>query len=300
MNNRIEIKNARIHNLKGVDVSIPKHKLTVITGVSGSGKSSLISDTLVPKLKEQLKSKCVMDEEVYSNSEEDTEEAEKDNTEVTLTGADNIKHCYIIDQRPIGRRKTSCPATYTGIFDRVRNLFAESEKARELGYTAGMFSVNSKGGCHKCKGDGVIHYHVGFGSFIDIDCDECGGSGYVREAMEIDIDGKNIRDVLEMSVDEAKELSRGRRSKGALYILDEPTTGLSFRDSEQLMSLLNELVDMGNSIIITEHDSRSLSNCDYIIEMGEGGGNEGGNIIAAGTPAELKNNQDSIIGRYLK
>lgn len=342
----LTMSGARLHNLKNVTVQIPLGVMVGVAGVSGSGKSSLISDTLVPKLKEQLKSKCVMDEEVYNNSEEDTEEAEKDNTEVTLTGADNIKHCYIIDQRPIGRSKTSCPATYTGIFDRVRNLFADSEKARELGYTAGMFSVNSKGGCYKCKGDGVIHYHVGFGSFIDIDCDECGGSGYVREAMEIDIDGKNIRDVLEMSVDEAKEffahkdktiytmlnilqrvgmgyiklgqstptisggesqriklakeLSRGRSSKGALYILDEPTTGLSFSDSEQLMSLLNELVDMGNSIIITEHDSHILSNCDYIIELGEGGGNEGGNIIAVGTPAELKNNQDSIIGRYLK
>ena len=209
-----------------------------------------------------------------------------------------------------------------------------------------MFSVNSKGGCHKCKGDGVLHYHVGFGNFIDIDCDECGGSGYIREAMEITVDGKNIRDVLEMSVDEAKgffahkdkaidnmlailqrvgmgyiklgqatptisggesqriklakELAKGKNSKGILYILDEPTTGLSFSDSEQLMNLLNELVDMGNSIIITEHDPYVLSNCDYIIELGQGGGNEGGNIIATGTPAELKNDPDSIIGRYLK
>lgn len=332
------ISGARLHNLKNIIVSIPLGIMVGVAGVSGSGKSSLISDTLVPKLKECLKSKCVVDDEACNNSEE--------NTETALTGADNIRHCYIIDQRPIGRSKTSCPATYTGIFDHVRNLFAESDKAKERGYTAGMFSVNSKGGCHKCKGDGVIHYHVGFGSFIDVDCDECGGSGYVREAMEIEIEGKNIRDILEMSVDEAKEffsdkdstiysmltvlqrvgmgyiklgqstptisggesqriklakeLSKGRSNKGALYILDEPTTGLSFCDSEQLMSLLNELVDMGNSIIITEHDSYVLSNCDYIIEMGEGGGNAGGDIIAKGTPRELKNNQDSIIGRYLK
>lgn len=165
-------------------------------------KSRRIADTLVPKLKEQLKSKCVMEETENDEPEE--------NMEVTLTGVNHIKHCYIIDQRPIGRSKTSCPATYTGIFDRIRNLFAESDKAKELGYTSGMFSVNSKGGCRKCKGDGVIHYHVGFGNFIDIDCDECDGSGYIREAMEITVDGKNIRDVLEMSVDEAKVFLRIR------------------------------------------------------------------------------------------
>ena len=335
----LTVSGARLHNLKNVTVGIPLGVMVGVAGVSGSGKSSLIADTLVPKLKEQLKAKCVMDEE-----DDGSEEAV--NVEVTLTGVSNIKHCYIIDQRPIGRSRTSCPATYTGIFDRVRNLFAQSDKAKELGYTSGMFSVNSKGGCHKCKGDGVIHYHVGFGNFIDIDCDECGGSGYVKEAMEITVDGKNIRNVLEMSVDEAKdffadkdkaidnmlailqrvgmgyiklgqatptisggesqriklakELSKGKNNKGVLYILDEPTTGLSFHDSEQLMGLLNELVDMGNSIIITEHDSYVLSNCDYIIELGEGGGNAGGNIIATGTPAELKSDPVSIIGRYLK
>ncbi|MDE6749149.1 MAG: excinuclease ABC subunit UvrA [Lachnospiraceae bacterium] len=338
----LTLSGARLHNLKNVTVSIPLGVMVGVAGVSGSGKSSLIADTLVPKLKEQLKSKCIMDED-----EEDSDGTEENmNKEVTLTGVSNIKHCYIIDQRPIGRSRTSCPATYTGIFDHVRNLFAQSDKAKERGYTAGMFSVNSKGGCHKCKGDGVIHYHVGFGNFIDIGCDACGGSGYIREAMEITVGGKNIRDILEMSVDEArdffsdkdemiykmlailqrvgmgyiklgqatptisggesqriklaKELAKGKNNKNVLYILDEPTTGLSFSDSEQLMSLLNELVDMGNSIIITEHDSYVLSNCDYIIELGEGGGNAGGNIIATGTPAELKNNPVSIIGRYLK
>lgn len=336
----LTIAGARLHNLKNVTVEIPLGVMVGVAGVSGSGKSSLISDTLVPKLKEQLKTKCVMDEEDDDSLEENIA------IEVTLTGADNIKQCYIIDQRPIGRSRTSCPATYTGIFDRVRSLFAQSDKAKELDYTAGMFSVNSKGGCHKCKGDGVIHYHVGFGNFIDVDCDACGGTGYIPEAMEITIDGKNIRDILEMSVDEAKdffsgkdtviynmltilqrvgmgyiklgqstptisggesqriklakELSKGKNNKGALYILDEPTTGLSFSDSEQLLGLLNELVDMGNSIIVTEHDSYVLSNCDYIIEMGAGGGNDGGNIIATGTPVELKSNSNSIIGRYLK
>lgn len=337
-NKILTISGANLHNLRNVTAEIPLGVMVGVAGVSGSGKSSLISDTLVPKLKEQLKAKCVMDEENNENSE--------DNTQVTVTGVHHIKRCYVIDQRPIGRSRTSCPATYTGIFDRVRNLFAESEEAKNRGYSAGMFSVNSKGGCNKCKGDGVIHYHVGFGNFIDIDCDECGGTGYVPEAMEITVDEKNIRGVLAMSVDEAvdffadkdetihamlktlqrvgmgyiqlgqttptisggesqriklaKELSKGKNNKGALYILDEPTTGLSFSDTEQLLNLLNELVDTGNSIIITEHDPYVLSNCDYILEMGEGGGTAGGNVIATGTPKELKNNPNSIMGRYLK
>ncbi|MDE7326846.1 MAG: excinuclease ABC subunit UvrA [Lachnospiraceae bacterium] len=336
----LTISGATLHNLKNVTAKIPLGVMAGVAGVSGSGKSSLIADTLVQKLKEELKAKCVMDEDDGDNTEQAID------TGVTLTGVNHIRHCYIIDQRPIGRSRTSCPATYTGIFDRIRSLFAGSDKAKKAGYTAGMFSVNSKGGCRKCRGDGVVHYHVGFGNYIDIDCDECGGSGYIKEAMEVTVDGKNIRDVLEMSVDEAKsffadrdktienmltilqrvgmgyiklgqatptisggesqriklakELSKGKNRKGALYILDEPTTGLSFYDSEQLMNLLNELVDMGNSIIITEHDSYVLSNCDYIIEMGEGGGSDGGNVIAAGTPAELKENPKSIIGRYLK
>lgn len=336
----LTVSGAKLHNLKNVTIEIPLGIMVGVAGVSGSGKSSLIADTLVPMLKEQLKSKCVLDETGY-------DEAEKNiNTGVMLSGVNYIRHCYIIDQRPIGRSRTSCPATYTGIFDRIRNLFAESDQAKSLGYTPGMFSVNSKGGCRKCKGDGVIHYHVGFGNFIEVDCDECGGTGYIQDAMEITVGGKNIRDVLDMSVDEAKdffadkdesiysmltilqrvgmgyiklgqatptisggesqriklakELSKGKNNKDVLYILDEPTTGLSFSDSEQLMNLLNELVDMGNSIIITEHDSYVLSNCDYIIELGKGGGTEGGAVIAIGTPAELKNNPVSVIGRYLK
>ncbi|BCN31109.1 excinuclease ABC subunit UvrA [Anaeromicropila herbilytica] len=328
------LSNANIHNLKNVTVHIPLGVMVGVAGVSGSGKSSLISDTLVPKLKELLRTKCVSDDEI------------SETVDACLTGIENMKRCYIIDQRPIGRSRTSCPATYTGIFDRVRTLFAATEQAKECGYTAGLFSVNSEGGCRKCKGDGVVHYHVGFGNFIDVDCEDCGGSGYIPEAMEITLDGKNIREILEMSVDEAKdfftekdkvitnilnilkrvgmgyiklgqatptisggesqriklakELSKGKNAKGALYILDEPTTGLSFYDSEKLLDLLNELVEYGNSIIITEHDPYVLSNCDYIIEMGEGGGSDGGEVISHGNPMELKNNPKSIIGRYLK
>lgn len=330
----LTLSNAKLHNLQNVTVQFPLGVMVGVCGVSGSGKSSLISDTLVPKLKELLKTKCV-------TGEDETEYT----VDAVLTGTEHLRHCYVIDQRPIGRSRTSCPATYTGIFDRVRTLFADTPQARAMGYSAGLFSVNSEGGCPKCKGDGVIHYHVGFGNFVDVDCDDCGGSGYISEAMEVTLDGKNIREILDMSVDEAtdffsgkdkvisnmlnvlkrvgmgyiklgqatptisggesqriklaKELSKGKNARNSLYILDEPTTGLSFYDSERLMKLLNELVDCGNSIIVTEHDPYILSNCDYLIEMGPGGGSDGGCVIAAGIPAMLKHNPDSIIGKYL-
>lgn len=331
---KLRIEGANTHNLKNVSVDIPLGVMVGVAGVSGSGKSSLISDTLVPKLKELLKTKCIM------------EESEEIEVDVLLQGVEHIKKCYVIDQRPIGRSKTSCPATYTGIFDKVRALYAECEDAQRAGYLPGMFSRNSEGGCPACKGDGVIHYHMGLGNFMDIKCEDCEGTGYVPEALTVYIDGKNIKDILEMSVDEAcdffkekdksiyimldvlrrvgmgyiklgqetptisggesqriklaKELAKGKAGKQCLYIFDEPTTGLSLYDSEKLLVLLNELVDMGNSVIITEHDPYILSNCDYILELGKGGGNEGGNVIACGTPTQLKNNGESIIGRYLK
>lgn len=340
----LNISNASLHNLKDVNVSIPLGVMVGIAGVSGSGKSSLISDTLVPKLKEILKKKCI-------SEEEDTEEVD-DNKFITavLSGTENIKGCFVIDQKPIGRNKTSCPATYTGILDRIRSLFADTEEAKEKGYSVGMFTRNSDGGCSRCKGEGILHHYVGYGSFIDLVCDDCAGTGYIDEARSVLLDGKNICDVLNMSVDEAKgffetkdksicnileimkqvgmgyiklgqsiptisggesqriklakELSKGQKAvkkgeKGSLYILDEPTTGLSLYDTERLLQLLNDLVDCGNSIIVTEHDVHVLSNCDYIIEMGKGGGKDGGEIIASGTPDALKNNPASTIGRYL-
>lgn len=343
---KLLIEHAGVHNLKDVTAEIPLGVMVGIAGVSGSGKSSLILDTLVPLLKESLKKNCVMEEEEGVQTWE--------TGQAVLRGAEQIKKCFVIGQKPIGRSRTSCPATYIGIFDRIRELFADTEEAKARGYRAGMFSRNSHGRCLKCSGDGVIHYHVGFGNFIDIDCEECGGTGYVQEAMEIKLDGKNVCEILNMSVDEAydffrdkddsiyrvlgilrrvgmgyiklgqatptisggesqriklaKELSKGKISKGKnckgmeglLYILDEPTTGLSFSDEEKLLILLNELVESGASVIVTEHDPFILSNCDHILEMGEGGGSSGGRLIAKGTPAELKQNKDSIIGAYLK
>lgn len=333
MLNVLKIENAALHNLKNVTAEIPLGLMVGVAGVSGSGKSSLISDTLVPKLKEMLNTKCITDDE-------DGEFTYESNN-VIISGIEHIKKCFVIDQKPIGRSRTSCPATYTGMFDRIRTLFA-----KESGLSAGLFTVNSEGGCKVCRGDGEIHYHVGFGNFINLECEACGGTGFIPEVLEVMLDGKNIKDILSMTVDEAveffkgkdksidkilatlsrvgmnyitlgqktptisggesqriklaKELSKGQNAKDAIYILDEPTTGLSFHDSKKLLKLLQELVDKGNTVILTEHDPYVLSNCDYIIEMGVGGGNDGGNIIAAGTPKELKQNSNSIIGRYLK
>lgn len=328
----LKIENATLHNLQNVTAEIPLGLMVGIAGVSGSGKSSLISDTLVPKLKEVLNQKCVTD---------DDNETGYEANHVSISGTEHIKKCYVIDQKPIGRSRTSCPATYTGMLDRIRALFA-----KESGLSAGLFTVNSEGGCKICKGDGEIHYHVGFGNFIGMECEACGGTGFISEALEVFLDGKNIKDILTMTVDEAvkffkgkdksienilatlervgmgyitlgqktptisggesqriklaKELSKGHHAKDTVYILDEPTTGLSFHDSIRLMKLMQELVDKNNTVIVTEHDPYVLANCDYIIEMGVGGGSDGGNIIAIGTPKELKGNQNSIVGRYLK
>lgn len=335
----ITINNANLHNLQKVSAEIPLGLIVGIAGVSGSGKSSLIADTLVPKLKEVLKTKFSQVDEP-----EEDEENWKENDSVVITGTEHINKCVVVDQKPIGRSRTSCPATYLGIFDKIRKLLANTPEAIENDYTAGLFSVNSKGGCHACKGDGVIHHYVGYGNFIDLECEYCGGTGFVDEAMEIKLKDKNIRQILEMSVLEAidffkdidktvynmlmtlnrvglgyiklgqstptisggeaqriklaKELGK-RQVKSSLYILDEPTTGLSICDTEKLIHLIHELCDNGNTIIVTEHDPVVLSNCDYIIEMGPGGGSDGGYVIAKGTPAELKMDEKSIIGRYL-
>jgi excinuclease ABC subunit A len=339
----LTLENATLHNLRNVSVTIPLGLMVGVAGVSGSGKSSLISGTLVTKLKEKLKTKCVIDTDNDYDDQQLHEDAPGADT-VTIKGTGHLKKCIIIDQKPIGRSRSSCPATYTGIFDRIRNIFANTDEANEKGYTAGLFSLNSEGGCKVCKGDGIVHYHVGFGNFIDVGCEACDGMGFVSEALEIRLDKKNIRDILEMSVDEAslfftdkdktintilktmqrvgmgyiklgqktptisggesqriklaKELSKGQVANDTLYILDEPTTGLSFSDREKLMTLIQELVDKGNTVIVTEHDPYVLSNCDYIIEMGFGGGTDGGNVIASGSPTELTHNENSIIGRY--
>ncbi|MCL2285134.1 MAG: ATP-binding cassette domain-containing protein, partial [Firmicutes bacterium] len=288
----LRLENCQIHNLRNVTVDIPLGLLVGVAGVSGSGKSSIIADTLVPKLKDVLQKNVIVDEN-------DERERHTLLSDVTISGTEHIKKCIIVDQKPIGRTRTSCPATYTGIFDRVRKMFADSPEAAAQGFTPGMFSVNAEGQCQKCKGDGVIHYHVGFGNFIHIDCEDCGGTGFNPESMSITVDGKNIKNILEMSITNAveyfkdknrashrmlqtldrvglgymslgqktptisggeaqriklaKELGKSNSGKNNVYILDEPTTGLSFSDSERLVQLMHELVDNGNTVIVTEH-----------------------------------------------
>jgi len=338
----LTIQHANLHNLKDVSVSIPLGLMVGIAGVSGSGKSSLIHDTLVPKLKQLLKTKLI-----YDRDDDDTVIVDDG---ALVTGSEHIKKCIIVDQKPIGRSKTSCPATYTKITDRVRTMFAKKPEAVESGYAAGLFTVNSEGGCRACKGDGVKSYYIGFGNMIDVECEMCGGTGYIEEALSITLDGKNIKDIMEMSVTEAAEffgrehseaydksitgilatlqrvglgyitlgqktptISGGEAQRiklakelckqagsGNVYILDEPTTGLSFSDNARLIELLQQLVDAGNTVIVTEHDPAVLAHCDYIIEMGPGGGSDGGHVIAQGTPKELGSNEHSIIGKYLK
>lgn len=346
VNKKLTIDNAHIHNLRHIRVDIPLGVIVGIAGVSGSGKSSLITDTLVPGLKGLLAS-----HNDGAEAENETETPiEADVTEdVIFYGYDQISRVVVVDQKPIGRTRTSCPATYTGMFDRIRALFARSPEAKAKGYKIGLFSVNAAGCCLSCKGHGERYFHVGFGNFVNLTCEDCAGTGYTQEALAVRMNGKNILDVLTMSVTEAysyfsdeaspaydrtvshmlatlervgmgyirlgqktptisggeaqriklaKELGK-RQKKRSLYILDEPTTGLSFEDTKRLIKLLHELCDSGQSVLVTEHDPSVLSHCDYIIELGPGGGRDGGLVIASGSPPELKKDPRSIIGGYL-
>jgi len=331
----LRLSRCSIHNLRNISVDIPLGLMVGVAGVSGSGKSSLVNDTLVPKLRELLQNKFV-----DYNEEDETETETTPVLGVKIRGVEHIKKCIIVDQKPIGRTSKSYTATYTGVFDKIRALFAQAS-----GLPPGFFTVNGKGGCRPCGGTGERNFHVGEGNFMCVACEACGGTGFIEEALAVKLDGKTIRDVLDMTVTAAldffaeksnaitkmlhtwervgmgyiklgqntktvsggeaqriklaKELGKSIRVKDNVYILDEPTTGLSFSDSAKLIALLQELVDNGNTVIITEHDPALLTNCDYVIEMGPGGGSDGGYVLATGTPAELKRNKTSIIGRYL-
>ena len=333
----ITICNASVHNLKDISVSLPLDLIVGIAGVSGSGKSSLIYDTLLPGLMLALKRKCVIDDDIPAAA-----------GQAVIEGIEQIDKCVVVDQKPIGRTKTSCPATYTGIYDRIRDLFAAAPAAVEEKLDKGHFSINSKGGCHICKGEGTVRHYVGYGNFIGVECTACRGTGFKEEILTIRLDGQTIYDVFRMTVDEAydffkdkdqrigliletlqevgmgyirlgqktptisggesqriklaKELAAGKAGKKKeriLYLMDEPTTGLSYHDSVKLMKIMERLVDEGSSLIVVEHDPFILSNCDYIIEMGVGGGKDGGEVIAAGTPEQLRKSKESIIGGFL-
>ncbi len=323
----VEIIGATEHNLKDVSVKIPLGVMTVVSGVSGSGKSSLINDILARKLSQE-----------YHRSQEPTGKFKE------ILGTEHLDKVIDIDQSPIGRTPRSNPATYTGAFNDIRDLFAMVPEAKIRGYSAGRFSFNVKGGrCENCKGDGIIKIEMHFLPDVYVTCDVCHGKRYNREALEILYKGKNISDVLEMTVEEAAEffgnipaiarkldtlrsvglgyiklgqpattLSGGeaqriklaaelsRRATGrTLYILDEPTTGLHFEDVAKLLEVLNALVAMGNSVLIIEHNLDVIKSADWIIDLGPEGGSGGGTIVGEGTPEQIAKIKNSHTGHYL-
>jgi excinuclease ABC subunit A len=324
----LELTGATGHNLKNVTALFPLGTLLCVTGVSGSGKSSLINETLFPALSKKL----------YNSKA--TPLPHK-----AIKGMMFLDKVIDIDQSPIGRTPRSNPATYTKTFDQIRNLFALLPESKIRGYTPGRFSFNLKGGrCETCQGDGLIKIEMHFLPDVYVECEACHGKRYNRETLEITFKGKNIADVLDMTVDEAcifferipaikpklavlsrvglgyihlgqqaTTLSGGeaqriklaaelaRRSTGqTAYILDEPTTGLHFEDILLLMSVIDELVDKGNTVIVIEHNFDVVKCADHIIDLGPEGGDKGGEIIATGTPEELAANPKSITGEYLR
>lgn len=344
----IIIKNAQTNNLKNIEVEIPLGMMVGIAGVSGSGKSSLISDTLIPLIKPFFKRGANLVKKVNNKAEEEEEDENADDL-LEYSGNiecwENIDNMVVVNQNPISRVRTSTPCSYIGIWDKIRNIFAKTPEARKQNLSPGHFSYNSeKGRCPICKGQGVQDLQISFLSSFTIPCKECKGMRYKPEILEVKYKGKSITDVLNMTVSEAlilfksqngissvlsildeigmgyitlgqpsptlsggeaqrvklaKEL--GKRKKGnTLYILDEPSVGLSFYDAVKLMELLEKLVEENNSVIIIEHDPEILSFTDYIIELGPEGGPKGGEIIAKGTPEEIMKNKNSRIGPYLK
>ncbi|MDG5814433.1 excinuclease ABC subunit UvrA [Chitinispirillales bacterium ANBcel5] len=327
-NSFIEIKGASGHNLKDIEVKIPLKKLVCITGVSGSGKSSLINQTLYPAISKKLyRSKRVP--LPYK----------------MIKGLEEIDKVIDIDQSPIGKTPRSNPATYTKVFDPIRNLFAMLPESKIRGYSPGRFSFNVKGGrCEACEGDGVLKIEMHFLPDVYVQCETCKGKRYNRETLEVLYKGKSIADVLEMTVDEAliffdkihtiktklsllsevglgyihlgqpaNTLSGGeaqriklaselakRATGNTLYILDEPTTGLHLEDILMLMNVVQELVNKGNSVLIIEHNLDVIKCADYIIDLGPEGGDKGGTIVAKGSPEEIIKNESSITGKYLK
>ncbi len=323
----LEIVGATEHNLKDVSVKIPLGVMTVVSGVSGSGKSSLINDILARKLSQE-----------YHRSQEPTGKFKE------IRGMEHLDKVIDINQSPIGRTPRSNPATYTGAFNDIRDLFAMVPEAKIRGYSSGRFSFNVKGGrCENCKGDGIIKIEMHFLPDVYVTCDVCNGKRYNREALEIVYKGKNISDVLEMTVEEgakffanipaisrkletlhsvglgyiklgqpATTLSGGeaqriklaaelaRRATGrTLYILDEPTTGLHFEDVAKLLEVLNALVAMGNSVLIIEHNLDVIKSADWIIDLGPEGGSGGGTIVGEGTPEQIAKITNSHTGYYL-
>ena len=324
----LTVKGARQNNLKGIDVSFPVGLITAVTGVSGSGKSSLVNEILLPKLSRELNNARTVDGHCDS-----------------IEGVEYFDKVIAIDQSPIGKTPRSNPATYTGVFSAIRELFASTQDAKERGYKAGRFSFNVSGGrCENCAGDGLIKIEMHFLPDMYVPCEVCKGKRYNRETLQVKYKGKNINDVLEMTVDEAcdffsaipsiynkirtlKEVGLGyiklgqssttlsggeaqrvklatelsKRSTGrTVYILDEPTTGLHSYDIEMLCQVVKKLQDAGNTVIVIEHNLDVIKLADHIIDLGPEGGSGGGTVIATGTPEEVAEVEGSYTGQFLK
>ena len=326
----VEIKGCRMNNLKGLDAKIPLNVFTVVTGVSGSGKSSLIKGTLYPALKRRLDEVTDLPGEYAS-----------------LTGdLEQIAHVEFVDQNPIGKSSRSNPATYVKAYDEIRKLFSEQQLSKQMGYTPQFFSFNADGGrCEECKGAGVITIEMQFMADLVLECEECHGKRFKREILDVAFAGKNINDVLDMTVSEAIQfftankqktivtrlqpledvglgyiklgqssstLSGGEnqrvklayfigkeRQEPSLFIFDEPTTGLHFHDIKRLLKAFDALIQRGHSVLVIEHNLDVIKCADYIIDIGPDGGDNGGKLIASGTPEEIVHNKNSLTGKYL-
>ena len=324
----ITVKGAKENNLKNINVSFPTGIMTCVTGVSGSGKSSLVNEILYKYLAKNLNhARCIP------------------GLCRSIEGIENLDKVINIDQSPIGRTPRSNPATYTGVFDMIRDIFASTSDAKMKGYKKGRFSFNVKGGrCEACSGDGIIKIEMNFLPDVYVPCEVCGGKRYNRETLDVKYKGKSIYDVLDMTVEEARvffenipsirnkmdtlydvglsyiklgqpstTLSGGeaqrvklatelsRRSTGkTVYILDEPTTGLHFADVHKLVDILSRLAETGNTVIVIEHNLDVIKTADYIIDMGPEGGENGGTLLTSGTPEDVAEVKESYTGHYIK
>lgn len=325
----LTIEGARQHNLADLTVDIPVGCFTAITGVSGSGKSTLIHDILYKGLAREM------------NDNNDVDPGEHD----AITGLDTIEMVRLIDQSPIGRTPRSNPATYTNVFDYIREQFAETKLSKRRGYSKGRFSFNVKGGrCEACGGQGTVKIEMNFLSDVYVPCEDCDGERYNDETLDVTYNGNTISDVLDMSVGEAYEFFEGhtgiqRRLKllkdvgleymqlgqpsttlsggeaqrvklaeelgkkdsgETLYLLDEPTTGLHSADERKLIDVLHRLTDNGNTVVVIEHELDLVKNADHIIDLGPDGGENGGELVATGTPEEVAKHDSSYTGQYLR
>ena len=330
-NRKIIIRGARMNNLKGIDVEIPLNVMTVVTGVSGSGKSSLIKGILYPALKRHLGEVCDAPGEYLSLDGDYTA----------------VKHVEFVDQNPIGKSTRSNPATYVKAYDAIRDLFAEQPLAKQMGFTSQYFSFNADGGrCDECKGAGIITVEMQFMADLVLECEACHGRRFKNDILDVKFEGKNIDDVLNMTISEAIQffgehgqktivsrlktledvglgyiklgqnsstLSGGEnqrvklayfigqeKQEPTLFIFDEPTTGLHFHDIERLLAAFNALVERGHSILIIEHNMEIIKCADHVIDLGPDGGDRGGEIVACGTPQEIAQCEASLTGKFLK